>query len=209
MTTTPEPTIDTLPLISEEHPVGQSHPAPATKPSGVRRVVQVFFSALSLILLSIVALTAAVAIVIPATTGSSTFTILTRSMEPGMPPGTMIVTRTADPAELVVGDVITYQLRSGEPEVVTHRIVRVIHSSDGHRSFILRGDNNATDDAKPVREVQIRGKVWYAIPLIGNVAVNTGSHGRVLIVGAGATALFGYAAVHLVIWARDTRRRRR
>jgi len=164
--------------------------------------VHAVLAVLSLVLLSSVAVVAAAAVIVPATTGSKTYTILTRSMEPGMPPGTLIVTRAVDPHSLVVGDIITYQLRSGEPEVVTHRIVRVVESSDGSRMFILRGDNNAADDAKPVRSVQIRGKVWYAVPLIGHVAIGTGLEGRAFIVGIGAIALFGYAATQVVVWAR-------
>ena len=42
---------------------------------------------------------------------------------PASAPGSVVVVRPVDPADIGVGSVITYQLESGEPEVVTHRVV--------------------------------------------------------------------------------------
>src|SRR3954471_3578468 len=65
-------------------------------------------------LIFVVALALAV-IVIPAVTHAVPLTVLTSSMEPGLPPGTLLIVRPVDPADLRIGDVATYQIRSGEP----------------------------------------------------------------------------------------------
>ena len=67
----------------------------------------------------------AAAVVVPRLAGATPFTVLTSSMRPHYPPGTLVVVRPVDTDLLRVGDVVTYQLHSGERDVVTHRIVAV------------------------------------------------------------------------------------
>src|SRR6478752_3117022 len=89
-------------------------------------------------LLAFVALVAALVIVVPAVTGSTPYTILTSSMEPGLPPGTLVVVKPINPDDIVIGTVVTYQLESGEPTVVTHRVVAIQGETvaGGDRQFI-------------------------------------------------------------------------
>ena len=79
----------------------------------------------SVALLLVVVALAAVVIVIPKLSNAVPLTVLTSSMEPSLPPGTLIIVKPTDPDTLAVGDVVTYQIRSGEPEVITHRIISV------------------------------------------------------------------------------------
>lgn len=159
------------------------------------------------ILLLVIAL-AAVLLVVPKVSGSVPLTILTQSMEPTLPPGTLIVVRPVDPDALEVGDVATYQIRSGEPAVITHRITAISSASDGTRSFTFTGDNNASPDSLPVTPGQIQGELWYSVPLVGwaNQAVNGQARGW--IIPAAAVALLVYAAVTIITGAVQTRRRR-
>jgi len=112
----------------------------------------------------------AIAVVIPRIAGATPYTVLTGSMEPKYPPGTMVVDRPADPDKIKPGDVVTYQLESGQPEVVTHRVVSVSTTLQGDYLFQTQGDANNAPDAKLVKPVQIRGKMWYHIPYLGYVA---------------------------------------
>lgn len=157
-------------------------------------------------LLLLTLLVAALAVIAPLLSGARPMTVLTGSMEPKLPVGTLIVVRPTDPDELRVGDVITYQLRSGEPEVVTHRIVAI--TTDGEeRTFATRGDANPSPDAAPVREVQIRGRLWYAIPYLGYVNTIINGELRPWVIGIVAAALFVYAAWMIVSGVRDRRTR--
>lgn len=145
-----------------------------------------------MLLLSIAALLIAM-IGLPRVTGSTPYTVLTGSMRPGMPPGSLVVTRPVEAANLKVGDAITYQMRSGEPEVVTHRITAVSTTLGGETLFTTQGDANPVPDDKPVKAGQIRGAVWYSIPLVGYVNSWLTGEQRIWAVGIAVVLLLGYA----------------
>jgi signal peptidase len=111
-----------------------------------------------------------------------------------MPPGTLVITRPVRAADLKVGDAVTYQIRSGEPDVVTHRITSVSPTLGGELLFTTQGDANPVPDEKPVKAGQIRGAVWYSIPLVGFVNSWLSGEQRIWAVGTGAVALLGYSA---------------
>ncbi len=149
------------------------------------------------LLLAVLSL-AVVVIVIPKLSGATPLTVLTSSMEPTLPPGTLIVVQPIDVAELAVGDVATYQIRSGEPEVITHRIIAISEATTGARTFEFQGDNNSDPDPDPILAEQIQGRVTYSVPLVGwaNVAVN--GENRTWIIPVLAVGLFSYAGYMLV-----------
>ena len=72
---------------------------------------------------------------VPRATGATPYGVLTGSMRPELPPGSLVIVRPTAAADIGVGDVITYQLESGRPEVVTHRVVAVAPSEDGTTLF--------------------------------------------------------------------------
>ncbi|MDQ1179083.1 MULTISPECIES: signal peptidase I [unclassified Rhodococcus (in: high G+C Gram-positive bacteria)] len=144
------------------------------------------------------------AVVVPKVAGAQPYTILTQSMEPTYPPGTLVVVKPSE--QLSVGSSITYQIRSGEPDVVTHRIIATGLDKDGARVYTTQGDNNPQPDPDVVQPGQIRGAVWYAIPYLGYVNNWLTGQTRTLVVGAGAALLFLYAAAQFVSAARDRRR---
>jgi signal peptidase len=166
--------------------------SPRAPRTGWRAVVHAVAFGVSTGLLLIVAGLAVVLIVVPKATGSMPLTVLTQSMEPTLPPGTLLVVRPTPIDDIRVGDVVTYQIVSGQPAVVSHRVVSVSSSSDGERTFVLKGDNNAEADPAPVTAVQIRGVVWYSVPEIGivNQVVN-GSRGWLIPTVAGVLLTYG------------------
>lgn len=108
-----------------------------------------------------------------------------------------------------MGDVLTYQLESGSPTLVTHRVTaRISTTGSDEASFITQGDANSAADAEPVQPVQIWGTVWYAIPWLGwaNQAVN--GPARIWLIPAAAGALLVYAVWMLGSGIRDRRRDR-
>jgi signal peptidase len=102
------------------------------------------------VILGAVAVLAA-AVVVPRLGGATPYTVLTGSMEPRFPPGTLVVVRPVPIEEVGIGDVITYQLHSGDPTVVTHRVVGVSTTLGGEQSLITQGDANDIPDAAPVQ----------------------------------------------------------
>lgn len=151
----------------------------------------------------------AMTIVIPRITGSTPYTVLTGSMEPTYPPGTLVVVKAADPASLGPGDAVTYQWESGKTAVVTHRITEVEHAEDGELQFVTQGDANPMPDERPVVPEQIRGKVWYAIPYLGYVNNFVTGKQRSILLIALVGGLLAYAAYMFASAARDEFRNRR
>jgi len=156
----------------------------------------------------LVALFAAlVLIVVPVATGSHTYTILTKSMAQKYPPGTFMVMKPVPFEELKYGDVITFQLYSGRPEVETHRIVGFGSTQQGEKTLITKGDNNGAIDANPVRAIQVKGKLFYAVPYVGFVANFLGNSDRGTWTVIAAVALIGYGAITVYKSVRKTRKR--
>lgn len=155
-----------------------------------------------------VACVLAVAVVIPRIGGATPYTVLTGSMQPHYPPGTLVVVKPTATDDLKIGDVATYQITSGEPDVATHRIVGVGVNVEGGRVFTFQGDANPSPDPAPVQPVQVKGKLWYAVPYLGYVNDAISGSQRQIAVWVVSAALLGYAAFMFVGAVRDRRRRR-
>ena len=146
-------------------------------------------------LLAIVLGIAVVAVALPRLTGAVPLTVLSSSMEPALPPGTMLVVRPLaqdQMHEIRHGDIISYQPNPLDPTLITHRTVGITSVQDGSFIFTTKGDANAEPDA-PVRSLQVRAKLWYSIPGLGwvNDLVNAHDH-RAWIIPAAAGLLFAY-----------------
>ncbi|WP_245545898.1 signal peptidase I [Nocardia higoensis] len=151
----------------------------------------------------------ALTILVPALVGGHRFTILTGSMRPTYPPGTLVVVRPVEPAELGVGSPITYQLESGRGEVVTHRVISIRRNAVGEYGFHTQGDANEVPDEKVVRPEQVRGAVWYSIPYLGYVNNWLSGQRRAFVVALMVTVLIGYAFYNIAAETRDRVRARR
>jgi signal peptidase I len=163
----------------------------------------------SFIVLCVSALAAVMLIVVPLATGSQTYSVLTSSMAPHYAPGTFLVVKPQDFDTLAVGDVITYQLESGRPEVITHRIITVTADQAGERILFTHGDNNAVADPEPVREIQVRGKLFYAVPYVGFVANALGQTQRGPLITLLAVVLIAGGAFTMIRGAIKDRREKR
>ena len=111
-------------------------------------------------LLVIVALILAVLVVGVRLVGIQPFIVLSGSMEPKIHTGAMVYVREADPAELAVGDIITFRLSGDVP--ATHRIIEV--TDEG---FITKGDANEYADNNVVQAENIVGKYIFNVPYLG------------------------------------------
>jgi len=128
-------------------------------------------------------------------------------MRPGLPPGTLVVDRPADPASISAGDVITYQLKSGDPTVVTHRVVAVGYDGAGEVRWRTQGDANNAADASWVLPEQLKGKLWYDVPGIGYGTSLVSNQQRGLMIGLVALGLGGYAVAQFRGAWKDRRRK--
>ena len=119
---------------------------------------------------------AALLTVVPTLTGARALTVLTGSMDPALPAGSVVVVRPVAPELVRVGDVITFHPRPDDPAVVTHRVVGVTSGSDGRVGFVTKGDANDAPDAAQVLQEQVVGTVWYSLPVVGTVRMALDPH---------------------------------
>lgn len=117
-------------------------------------------------ILIIILAAAAIVLIAPRLMGYQSLAVLSGSMEPGIPVGSIVFTKEADPALLEVGDVVTYRL-SGNT-MVTHR---VIENDTVAEQLIMQGDANETPDASPVAYSNVVGKVAMHLPFLGYISI--------------------------------------
>jgi signal peptidase len=176
---------------------------PGASTPGPRRTAGLVVGVLAWGLLLVATGALAVAVVVPRLVGATPYAVLTSSMEPSLPEGTLVVVRPVRPEAIGVGSVITYQLRSGEPEVVTHRVVAQAVDGAGSRSFRTRGDANDVTDPGWVRPVQVKGEVWYAVPQLGRLHAALSRQQHHQLVHLAVAALLAYACARFAGALRD------
>lgn len=95
---------------------------------------------------------------------------LTGSMEPAIPVHSFIVTEETDPADLQVGDIITFRATESSMEgaLNTHRITSV-YEENGQLMFRTKGDANAVEDAQPVAATNVVGRVVFVSAALGTL----------------------------------------
>lgn len=97
---------------------------------------------------------------VPRVVGLQTFSVISGSMEPVIPTGSLIYVKEVSVDDVKKNDVISFYGKQGS--IVTHRIQQI--DSDG---IVTKGDANEDIDLMKVRGSQLIGKVLFSIPLLG------------------------------------------
>ena len=151
-----------------------------------------------LTLLVILALAAAAALtVVPRLLGGTSLTVLSGSMEPLYAPGDAVIVVPVDAADVRPGDVVAFQPVSGDPTLITHRVIsRQLGGGPAGGYIVTQGDaNNAADP--PILPEQIRGRALYAVPAVGRLTLWAGERGESIMKATGL-CLLGYSAFVLL-----------
>lgn len=98
--------------------------------------------------------------------------VLTPSMKPTIPPGSLVLVKTIDADDIKVGDVIMFwPKKDGKTDSddisVTHRVIEIKTDESGNITFVTHGDANSEGSTENVTQSQIIGKVHLSIPIIG------------------------------------------
>ena len=114
----------------------------------------------------------------------SLYTIVSPSMEPNIKVYDVILnTRIDDPADIKVGDVITFISTStiSNGMTVTHRVTRIVNGPEG-LEFATKGDNNTIEDTDTAKAKNLLGKVVLKIPQLGRLQFFLSTKGGWLLV---------------------------
>lgn len=144
--------------------------------SGALVYVPAFCSLIgTLMLVAVVA--AAVPLTVPQYLGYQVFNVVSGSMEPAIPIGSVIYVKEKDPVEIEKGDIIAFQ--SGE-SVIMHRVV---DNSVVEGSFVTKGDANEGEDLREVPYANLVGIVVRHIPIMGQLlTLFASSFGRLCMI---------------------------
>jgi signal peptidase len=102
------------------------------------------------------------------------YVVLTSSMSPTIPAGSMILVNDVPAEEIRRDDVITFESPGGidetstGPDRITHRVVEVVER-DGTTYFRTQGDANEEPDPSLVPPGNLVGRVAFHVPLAGRV----------------------------------------
>jgi len=122
-----------------------------------------FLSTIILVLLLAVAAT----ILLPMLLGFKEMAVLSGSMEPNIPVGSIIYVKPMEADQLEPGDVCTYMLADGS-NYVTHRVVSVDAAA---QTLVTQGDANDTPDGD-VAFSQVLGEAQFHLPYLGFITIN-------------------------------------
>lgn len=127
------------------------------------------WNALSWVLVALVVLLA-IALAGVRIIGLRPFAVLSGSMEPEYPVGSLVYVKKTDPASLRVGDVITFM--QSEDTVVTHRVVEILPDEEDETvlRFRTKGDGNDAEDGALVHHKNVLGRVVFTVPWLGYVS---------------------------------------
>ena len=128
--------------------------------------VSTICSALGTILLIILIL-GCIPLTVPRAMGYELYTVITGSMEPNVPVGSLVFVKDVDPVEVQEKDVIAFYGGKDSNAIITHRVVenRVFMGD-----FITKGDANSDNDMNPVDYEELIGRVELSVPYVGTVA---------------------------------------
>lgn len=121
-----------------------------------------FFSTI----LMVVLLALAAVLIVPVILGYTELAVLTGSMQPTIPVGSLIYVKEVEPSNLQVGDVVTYQLEGDT--MVTHRVVET-NPDEGY--LVTQGDANEDPDGQ-ITFGRIVGKMDFHLPYLGYISMN-------------------------------------
>ncbi|WP_337576197.1 signal peptidase I [Fournierella sp.] len=110
----------------------------------------------------IVLLAAAAVILVPMLLGYKEMAVLSGSMEPTIPVGSLVYVKPMEASELEAGDVCTYYLSDGET-FVTHRVMSIDANA---QTLVTQGDANENADGD-IQFSQVYGRADFHLPYLG------------------------------------------
>jgi signal peptidase len=108
--------------------------------------------------------------------------VISGSMEPGIPVGSLTIARTVPASQVGVGDVVTVP-RTNADGLVTHRIIATTPADDGRSTVLeLQGDANRDPDLLPYVVTEV-GHVLGTVPGVGTLVQLLQQHVVAVVAG--------------------------
>ena len=151
-------------------------------------------------LLLIIIVVACLPLTVPKVFGYEMYTVISGSMEPSIPTGSLVYIMDMEPQDVADGDVIAFYGGHDSNAIITHRVVknRVVMGE-----FVTKGDANEKEDMNPIPYMNFLGRVELSIPVVGELAqMLTSMEGKIA-----AGTLIGVAVILQLLASLLDRRR--
>lgn len=114
---------------------------------------------------------------LPRVFGYEIYTVISGSMEPAIPVGSLVYVQPGAPEDAETDDVIAFHSSMDTGAIITHRVIKNdIVTGQIH----TKGDANEKEDLYPVGYDYYMGKVVYSVPVLGRVlAFFVTFHGKI------------------------------
>lgn len=137
-----------------------------------------WLNGIGLVLLLLV-ITVCVPLTIPRIFGYQVYNVISGSMAPAIPTGSLVYVKSTPAAEIQKEDVIAFYSAADTGAIITHRVVEN-HTVSGE--FITKGDANKQNDPMPVEYEYLLGKVVLSIPVLGELlAMAASMQGKIAV----------------------------
>lgn len=95
--------------------------------------------------------------------GFSMLRVVTGSMEPTMPVGSLLLCRQTDIDKIAPDDIVCFYSMDAQMlgKIITHRVIRIVTGAEGQLLLETKGDANAVADIQYVTAENLIGKVTF------------------------------------------------
>ncbi len=100
--------------------------------------------------------------------GAKGYAVSSDSMAPRLNKGDVVFVKPIPFDELKKGDIVTIEFKIGDGTTYTHRIKSIDYDK---KEIKTAGDKTGVEDMEGAEESQIRGKVWFSLPLLGYMSL--------------------------------------
>lgn len=126
---------------------------------------------------------------IPKAFGYQMYTVISGSMEPALPVGSLVYIKYQEPESIEKKDIIAFYGSNESSSIITHRVV---YNKKLSGEFVTKGDANKEKDMNSVSYNQYMGKVVLMVPVVGGIA-------QTLTTGNGKIVLFSFIGLILLL----------
>ncbi len=127
-----------------------------------KKIIPALCNVLGILILLLV-IASCLPVTVPRMMGYEIYNVVSGSMEPELPVGSVIYVSEEEPEEVKDGDIIAFWSKDS---VITHRVVenRIVEGE-----FVTKGDANEAEDMNAVPYDRLIGRVERHIPFLGGV----------------------------------------
>lgn len=143
----------------------------------------------------IVVILICIPLTVPRIFGFQVYNVISGSMEPAIPTGSLVYVKSVAASSVEKEDVIAFYSEVDTGAIITHRVVEN-HKVSGE--FITKGDANKQKDPLPVKYEYLLGKVVVSIPFLGELlALVATTKGKIVV-----ACMIGFSVVSFLLGSR-------